>query len=96
LSGVGLISSKVFEEMACFKTTTCVEITGLAFDAASSRLAVCHRESVVQMYEMDYELKPRNLFSVGIKHFLPKALAFGLGTGKNREILVFGFHDGQM
>lgn len=72
------------------------EITGLAFDPSSNRLGVCHRKSTIQIHELDDNMAPTVLFSVGIKHFLPKALAFGEVKGKHRDLVVFGFHDGQM
>ncbi|KAJ7429427.1 quinon protein alcohol dehydrogenase-like superfamily [Mycena galericulata] len=92
----GLVGGKSFEESSIFQMSNPAEITGLAFDAASNRLAVCHRESTIQIHEMDDKMKPHTVFSVGIKNFLPKALAFGAAKGKHREIIAFGFHDGQI
>ncbi|KAJ7429424.1 WD40-repeat-containing domain protein [Mycena galericulata] len=92
----GTLGGKSFEESSIFQMSNPAEITGLAFDAASNRLAVCHRESTIQIHEMDDKMKPHTVFSVGIKNFLPKALAFGAAKGKHREIIAFGFHDGQI
>jgi hypothetical protein len=72
------------------------EITGLSFDASSNRLGVCHRQSVIQVHELDDNLNPEPICSVCIKNFLPKALSFTGDPKKKQELLVFGFHDGQV
>ncbi|KAJ7612054.1 hypothetical protein DFH06DRAFT_1147405 [Mycena polygramma] len=70
------------------------EITGLAFDSSSNRLAVCHRMSVVQVHDMDDKLNPSPVFSVCVNNLLPRALAFA--GERQRELVVFNFHDGTM
>lgn len=91
-----LINCKAFEEVSVFRMTDPAEITGLAFDAGSNRLAISHRQSTIQIHEMDDKFKPIPMFSVSVKNFVPKALAFGSAKGKHRDLVVFGFHDGQM
>ncbi|KAJ6467975.1 hypothetical protein C8R47DRAFT_1078474 [Mycena vitilis] len=70
------------------------EITGLAFDSSSNRLAVCHRMSVVQVHDMDDKLNPSPVFSVCVNNLLPRALAFA--GERQKELIVFNFHDGTM
>ncbi|KAJ7253303.1 WD40-repeat-containing domain protein [Mycena haematopus] len=86
-----------FEEVNVFQLAELAEITGLAFDSTSNRLAVCHRQSVIQVHELDEKLNPDPVFSIVIKNFLPKALSFaGELKGKQKELLAFGFHDGKV
>lgn len=85
-----------FEEFHVFKLSSPSEITGLAFDAASSRLAACNRNSAVHLFAIDGLMKPHVIFSVIIANFLPKAIAFGHADGDSTNLLIFGLHDGQM
>ncbi|KAJ7478959.1 WD40-repeat-containing domain protein, partial [Mycena latifolia] len=81
---------------AVFQMMDPAEVTGLAFDAGASRLAVCHRKSTVQVHTLDSKLTPRPIFSVSIQDFVPKAIAFGEMKGSTREVMAFGYHDGQI
>jgi WD40 repeat protein len=85
-----------FEEMHVVQLAIPGEITGIAFDAASNRLAVCNRNSVIQMFTIDGLMTPRIIFSVTIMDFLPKTIAFGHMNGDTRGVVTFGMHDGQM
>jgi hypothetical protein len=85
-----------FEEVNCVQVASPSEITGLAFEAGSNQLAVCNRNSVVQVFTMDGLMKLHVIFSVTIGDYLPKAIAFGPMSGGNREILTFGLYDGNM
>ncbi|KAJ7620531.1 hypothetical protein DFH06DRAFT_1317747 [Mycena polygramma] len=86
--------SQMFEEVTVFQMAEPAEITGLAFDPSTNRLAVSHRGCVIQVHELDDKLNPDPVFSVQVQNFLPKALAF-IGEPKKRgELLAFGYHDG--
>ena len=85
-----------FEEVHMLELASPSEITGLAFDMGSNHLAVCNRNSVVQLFTVDGLMKPRVIFSVTIKDFLPKAVAFGHTNGDTRDVMAFGLHDGRM
>ncbi|KAJ6498487.1 WD40-repeat-containing domain protein [Mycena vitilis] len=87
-------SKQTFEETSVFKMAEPAEITGLAFDSSSNRLAVCHRMSVVQVHDMDDKLNPSPVFSVCVNNLLPRALAFA--GERQKELIVFNFHDGTM
>ncbi|KAJ6516936.1 WD40-repeat-containing domain protein [Mycena vitilis] len=87
-------SKHTFEESSVFKMAEPAEITGLAFDSSSNRLAVCHRMSIVQVHDMDDKLNPSPVFSVCVNNLLPRALAFA--GERQRELVVFNFHDGTM
>jgi WD40 repeat protein len=88
--------AQVFEEVHCGIVANPGEITGLAFASSSSQLAVCNRNSVVQLFAIDANMKPRVVFSVTIDDYVPKAIAFKQSAGERREILTFGLHDGRM
>jgi hypothetical protein len=87
---------KGFEEVSAQQLADAAEITGLAFDTSSSRIAVCHRKSTVQSYVIDSSLTPRPLFSVSIRNLVPKAVAFGEFKGSKRDVLVFRYHSGEV
>ena len=63
--------------MHCVLMANPGEITGLAFDAASNHLAVCNRNSVVQVFAIKAMMKLRVIFSVTISDYVPKAIAYG-------------------
>ncbi|KAK7048785.1 WD40 repeat-like protein [Favolaschia claudopus] len=71
------------------------EILGLAFDPMSNRLAASNR-AMVQIFAISSSTEPRSLYSVAIDHFIPKCLQFSGLPGKQRDLLVFGNHDGKM
>ena len=85
-----------FHEVFCRRLTQPSEVTALAFDAPSGRLAVCTYNSVVQVYAMRSSSPPQKLFAVNIDNFVPKSIHFGAIRGNEREILVFGGRDGKM
>lgn len=85
-----------FEEGHTLQMTDPAEVTGIAFDAATNRLCICHRNSVVQAYMLDRTATPQPVFSVSVKNFLPKAISFGEYKGNDRDVKVFGLHNGQM
>jgi hypothetical protein len=85
-----------FEEGDCVQLANPSEITGLAFHAASSSLATCNRNSLVQLFTVDGLMELRPIFSVTIENCLPKAIAFGHMTGDAPNLLVFSMHDGRM
>ncbi|KAJ7503891.1 WD40-repeat-containing domain protein [Mycena galericulata] len=85
-----------FEELHSVQLVNAGEVTGLAFDSASNRLIVCHRNSVVQSYAIDRSITPQPIFSVVIENFVPKAIAFGDFKNNEQEIMVFGLHDGRI
>lgn len=72
------------------------EITGLVFDSETNRLAVCGRNSTVQLFSTDEMMTVRPVFSISISNFLPIGIAFGNSGNGDREILTFGMHDGQV
>ncbi|KAJ7635920.1 hypothetical protein B0H17DRAFT_1217189 [Mycena rosella] len=85
-----------FEEANLFQMPERREVTGLAFETGANRLAVCQLDSVIQVHTLDTKMKPSTVFSIGIKNFLPKTLAFGELKGSHREMIVFGYHDGRI
>ncbi|KAJ6547257.1 WD40-repeat-containing domain protein [Mycena capillaripes] len=85
-----------FHEVFCRRLSQPSEVTALAFDAPSNRLAVCNYNSIVQVYAMSSPSKPQKLFAVNIENFVPKSIHFGAMRGNDREILVFGGRDGKI
>ncbi|KAJ7073087.1 WD40-repeat-containing domain protein [Mycena amicta] len=67
-----------FKEVGCRRLTDPAEISGLAFDATTNRLAVCNRNGVFQIYQTVF----------------PRAVAFGAMHGNERELLAFGLYCG--
>jgi hypothetical protein len=86
----------MFEETYCAQVASPSEMTGLAYDAATNYLATCNRSAVVQLFAIDTMVILRNMFSVTIGDYVPRAIAFGPLSGENRNILVFGLHNGEM
>ncbi|KAJ7777997.1 WD40-repeat-containing domain protein [Mycena maculata] len=72
------------------------EVTALAFNTTSNRLAVCNYNSSVQIYTLASSAKPCKTFAVNIANFIPKTVHFGAMRGNERELLVFGLHDGKI
>ncbi|KAJ6540095.1 WD40-repeat-containing domain protein [Mycena sp. CBHHK59/15] len=83
-----------FEEVSCRRLTDPAEITGLAFDPVSNRVAICHRKGVVQVYALDSAMKLHLIYSICISDCAAKAIAFGETFGNERDVLVFGMYDG--
>ncbi|KAJ7740784.1 WD40-repeat-containing domain protein, partial [Mycena olivaceomarginata] len=84
------------EEMYTARLVNPAEVTGLDFDAASNRLVLCHRNTVIQAYTLDRSSGIQPLFSVTIDNFVLKAIAFGDYKNTDREIMVFGLDDGNI
>lgn len=86
----------MFEETYCTQVASPSEMTGLAYDPATNYLATCNRSAVVQLFAIDTMVILRNMFSVTIGDYVPRAIAFGPLSGENRNILVFGLHNREM
>ncbi|KAJ7437531.1 WD40-repeat-containing domain protein [Mycena latifolia] len=85
-----------FHEVYCRQLAQPAEITALAFDPLSNRLAVCNYNSSVQVYVFASSVGPRKIFAVNINNFIPKALHFGAMRRNDRELLVSGLRDGKI
>ncbi|KAJ6565163.1 WD40-repeat-containing domain protein [Mycena vulgaris] len=85
-----------FHEVFCRRLAQSGEVTALAFDALSNRLAVCNYNSVVQVWLLASSAVPHKLFTVNITNFIPKSVHFGAMRENERELLVFGLHDGRI
>lgn len=69
------------------------EITSIAFEAVTNRLAVSNRKSVVQLFQVGPKIDLHPRFTVVINGHVPKAIAFGQGE---KVIYTFGLYDGKM
>ncbi|KAJ7044224.1 WD40-repeat-containing domain protein [Mycena alexandri] len=85
-----------FEEFFCEQLARPAEITGLAFDPLSNRLAVCNRDGVVQIHAVDSSMNLRSLYVKQIPNSSPRAIAFGAMQGVERDVLVFNLYSGQI
>ncbi|KAJ7924675.1 WD40-repeat-containing domain protein [Mycena leptocephala] len=92
----GQLGLAVFEEISCVRVVNPAEITGLAFDAPSTRLAVCHRGGMVQVYALGSTMSLKEVFSLELKNVAPRAIAFGQMHGNDRDIMVFGLYGGDI
>lgn len=72
------------------------EITGLAFNNQSNRLAMTNRNSVVQLYNVDSAMALLVIFSVTINDFVPSSVSFTASEGAVHNVMVFGLYDGNM
>lgn len=81
-----------------FQTTTQSEITRVAYDATSNRLAICSRACAVLMFQLDGDDGLKDQYGLILKNFLPKCVAFGKFNNERdaRSLLVFGMNCGQM
>lgn len=86
----------VFEELSCVRIAAPAEITGLAFDSPSNRLAVCHRGGVVQVYTLNSTMSLNEVFTIELDNFVPVAIVFGTMHGNERDVMVFGLYGGDM
>ncbi|KAJ6484907.1 WD40-repeat-containing domain protein [Mycena sanguinolenta] len=75
-----------FHEISCKRVVQPSEITALAFDAVSNRLAVSNRNGIIQIYLLASTLEPRKLVSVSVQNFLPKSLLFGVMRDNNNRL----------
>ncbi|KAF7335606.1 hypothetical protein MVEN_02215200 [Mycena venus] len=85
-----------FEEFFCGQLTKPGEVTGLAFDPLSNRLAVCNRNGIVQVHSVDGSMNLRELFLKEIPNSSPQAVAFGAMCGTEKDVLVFNLHSGHI
>ncbi|KAJ6537915.1 WD40-repeat-containing domain protein [Mycena capillaripes] len=92
----GQLGLAVFEEISCVRVVNPAEITGLAFDAPSNCLAVCHRGGVVQVYALGSTMSLQEVFTLELKNFAPQAIAFGQMHGNERDVMVFGLYRGDI
>ncbi|KAK6988360.1 WD40-repeat-containing domain protein [Favolaschia claudopus] len=90
----------VFEQISCNELykpdDKPAEVTGLAFDAPTNRLAVCHRGGVVQLYTVNKAMAINSVYSFEVKKFVPRAVAFGQMDGDERLVLLFGLTGGHI
>ncbi|KAK6988825.1 quinon protein alcohol dehydrogenase-like superfamily, partial [Favolaschia claudopus] len=86
----------LFYEMYCKEIFGSAELTGLAFDPASNRLALCTASGVVQSYTLDRTSNLQPLFTIPMKGAVPKAIAFGDYKNTEREVIVFTLYDGSI
>ncbi|KAJ7763357.1 WD40-repeat-containing domain protein [Mycena metata] len=92
----GYLGLAAFEESYCIHVVNPAEITDLAFDAPSNRLAVCHRGGVVQVYTVSADMTLQPVFTQQLNNFTPRAIAFGPMWGNERDIVVFGLYGGHV
>ncbi|KAJ7859852.1 WD40-repeat-containing domain protein [Mycena olivaceomarginata] len=86
----------VFEEISCVRIVNPAEITGLAFDAPSNRLAVCHRGGMIQVFTLDSTMSLKEVFSLELKNVTPRAIAFGQMYFNDRDVMVFDLYRGDV
>ncbi|KAJ7067766.1 WD40-repeat-containing domain protein [Mycena belliarum] len=86
----------ILREISCVRIVNPAEISDLAFNAPSNRLAVCHRGGVVQVYTLGSNMILQQVFSLGLKDFVPRAIVFGEMTGNEKDIMVFGLYSGDI
>ncbi|KAK1219595.1 hypothetical protein PQX77_017691 [Marasmius sp. AFHP31] len=84
-------SDQGVEEIDIFQVAEPGEITSVAFDSSSSRLAVSSRNGIVQMVVIEPSKMHiiHNVWTRKIENCIPKTLAFD----QRRDLLVFGMHD---
>ncbi|CAK5270812.1 unnamed protein product [Mycena citricolor] len=70
------------------------EVTGLAFDPPTNRLAMCHRGGRVQLSTLNRVMAETNPVDLQVAHCVPRAVEFGSMHGDERELLVFGLYCG--
>ena len=72
------------------------EISALAYDPVTSRLAVAHRGGLLQMLLLSGTNIRKELYSWPLENCVPRALEFGAVAGNERELLAFGLYCGQV
>ncbi|KAJ7052867.1 hypothetical protein C8F01DRAFT_1090226 [Mycena amicta] len=60
-------NARNFEELYCVRLIEPAEVTGLAFDAPTNRLAVSHRAGVVQVYTLGEDMSLEFVFSIQLE-----------------------------
>ncbi|KAJ7732819.1 WD40-repeat-containing domain protein, partial [Mycena olivaceomarginata] len=86
----------VFEEISCVRIVNPAEITGLAFDAPSNRLAVCHQGGMIQVLRSTAPCSLKEVFSLELKNVTPRAIAFGQMYFNDRDVMVFDLYRGDV
>jgi hypothetical protein len=84
-----------FEELSSIQLAKPAEITALSFEPTSNRLAVCNRNSIIQLFSVGMNMKLVNIFLVSLPNHIPKAVAFKR-VGHSHSVLTFGLYDGRM
>ncbi|KAK6984546.1 hypothetical protein R3P38DRAFT_3292294 [Favolaschia claudopus] len=79
-----LVFEEVFVAAPLIKSA---EITGLAFDASSNRLAVCHRGGVIQLWTVENSVTLKYVWSQEFKNYVPRAVAFSQLDGDESHTL---------
>ncbi|CAK5266920.1 unnamed protein product [Mycena citricolor] len=88
-------SSRVrFHEIWNRQMSAPAEVTGLAFDPATNRLAACHRGGVLQMFTLSARMIETEMISLTISDCVPGVVLFGAMHSNERELLVFGLYCG--
>lgn len=90
------MQGSTFEEVYCAVTALPSEITSVAFDNASNHLAVANRKGVVQLYTVGSFIRLTNIWSISLGDEIPKGVAFGPMGMRNRDLLAFGLHHGNV
>ncbi|KAJ7049586.1 WD40-repeat-containing domain protein [Mycena amicta] len=86
-------NARNFEELYCVRLIEPAEVTGLAFDAPTNRLAV---------YTLGEDMSLEFVFSIqlesvnGSVKVVPRSIAFGKMQGYGRELMVFDLHGGNI
>ncbi|KAJ7604974.1 WD40-repeat-containing domain protein [Roridomyces roridus] len=90
-------STTCFEESHCHRMPNPSEVTCIAFDTLSARLAVANRNGTVQVWSLAGE-NPAGLFTTSSDVIVPRALAFGRleETEPEDGVLVFGLYEGNV
>ncbi|CAK5269520.1 unnamed protein product [Mycena citricolor] len=83
-----------FQEIWSRQMSAPCEVTGLAFDPATNRLAASHRGGALQVFTLNSAMAENEVFSVVIEQCVPGSLAFGAMSGNERDLLVFGLYCG--
>ncbi|KAJ7864273.1 WD40-repeat-containing domain protein [Mycena olivaceomarginata] len=92
-------NSTGFEEVFCTQVVYPGEITGMAFDTTSNRLAICTRNDIVQSWTIARDPVTRKwttttVWSKKIQDYGPRGITFAaFDNSKDRDIVVFGFHN---
>ncbi|KAF7366064.1 hypothetical protein MVEN_00482600 [Mycena venus] len=71
----GQLGLAVFEKISCVRVVNPAEITGLAFDAPSNHLAVCHRGGMIQVYTLSSTMSLTEVFLLELNNVAPRAIA---------------------
>ncbi|KAJ6579703.1 WD40-repeat-containing domain protein [Mycena vulgaris] len=92
----GYMGQPDFNETWCQRIgSDASEITGLAFVPLSNRLGLSNWNADIQLWALTASV-PAKIYSIKINGCIPKSIQFGVMRGNQRELLVFGYHDGKM